>query len=362
MGSAAFAARLLLAAVFIAAGVGKLLDLPGSRRALLGFGVSESLADFGGVALPVVELATAAALLVEPLARWGAVAALVLLAAFTVGIISALARGETPDCHCFGQVHSAPAGRSQLLRNAVLAAMAAFVIAAGPGSTSDIGIATGGSSVAVVLLGASTLLLLVISVHLWRERRRLREHLTAVHRIADAVPPGLGVGALAPGFSILGADGETITLDALRSRGKPVALIFGGPGCGPCSVLVPELQRWRHALAGKLTLGLVGIDTYLRYEEVAGRNGTSIRETYERNPDLAAEADQLHAVFASYRLKATPSAVLVTPDGTIASATVDGRPAIKALIRLAVNRRGAAGLRVQHAPGIRFGAIRQKVK
>jgi thiol-disulfide isomerase/thioredoxin len=236
--------------------------------------------------------------------------------------------------------------------------VSAFVIAAGPGSASDIGIATSGSSDAALLLGASTLLLLVVSLHLWRERRRLREHLTATHRIADTVPPGLRVGQLAPGFSILGADGETITLDELRSRGKPVALIFGEPGCGPCSVLVPELQRWRQALAGDLTLGLVGIDTYLRYEAVAARNGTSIHETYERNPDLAAEADQLHAVFAAYRLRATPSAVLVTPEGTIASATVDGRPAIKALIRLAVNRRGAAGLRVHQPPRIRFGAIR----
>jgi thiol-disulfide isomerase/thioredoxin len=171
-----------------------------------------------------------------------------------------------------------------------------------------------------------------------------------VHATADAVPPGLGVGALAPGFSIPGANGETVSLDDLLSRGKPVALIFAAPGCGPCSVLAPELARWHQAVSGTLTLGLVGMDTYLRYEEVAARNGASVSETYEQHADLAAEADQLNAVFASYRLSATPSAVLVTPEGTIASATVDGRPAIEALIRLALNGRGAAGLRVHHAP------------
>jgi hypothetical protein len=69
---------------------------------------------------------------------------------------------------------------------------------------------------------------------------------------------------------------------------------------------------------------------------------------YERDPVLAEEADELNGVLAAYRLTATPSAVLVTPEGTIASATVDGRLAIEALIRLAVTRRGAPGLRVAH--------------
>jgi uncharacterized membrane protein YphA (DoxX/SURF4 family) len=73
VGGAAFAARLLLAGVFIAAGVGKLLDPSGSRRALRACGVSEPLSGVGAVALPIAELATAAALLVEPSAAWGAV-------------------------------------------------------------------------------------------------------------------------------------------------------------------------------------------------------------------------------------------------------------------------------------------------
>ena len=59
--------------------------------------------------LPAAELATAAALLFAATARWGALAALLLLAAFIFGLTRALRRGETPDCHCFGQVHSEPA-------------------------------------------------------------------------------------------------------------------------------------------------------------------------------------------------------------------------------------------------------------
>src|SRR5205823_5892408 len=41
------------------------------------------------------------------------------------------ARGRRPDCHCFGQLHSAPAGWPTLIRNLVLAAIAGAVVAFG---------------------------------------------------------------------------------------------------------------------------------------------------------------------------------------------------------------------------------------
>src|SRR4051794_4330854 len=123
MGTAALVARLVLAGILVAAGIAKLLDRSGSRRALLDFGVREPLARFGAVALPIAELATAAALLVQPAARWGAVAALVLLVGFAAAIVNALVRGTAPDCHCFGRIHSAPAGRKQVLRDAALGAL-----------------------------------------------------------------------------------------------------------------------------------------------------------------------------------------------------------------------------------------------
>src|SRR4051794_25909295 len=176
-------ARLLLAGVFIVAGVGKLADAPGFRGTLRGFGVAERRARIGAVALPIAELATAAALLVQPWATWGAAAALLLLAAFTGGIVNALARGDTPDCGCFGALHSAPVGRRQVVRNAALAARAVFVLAAGSGAgvTED-----RGSAVIALLLGASACALLAATLQLWRERRGLREELTAARRVAAA--------------------------------------------------------------------------------------------------------------------------------------------------------------------------------
>src|SRR5919107_3979977 len=128
MGTALLIARLLLAGIFLVAGVAKLADRTGSRQAVIDFGLPGALAAPLGILLPLAELAVAAALIPTSTAWWGALGALALLLLFVAGIGANLARGRKPDCRCFGQLHSAPAGWSTLARNAVLAALAAFVV------------------------------------------------------------------------------------------------------------------------------------------------------------------------------------------------------------------------------------------
>ena len=134
MSLALLLARLLLAAVFLVAGIAKLADLAGSRQALCDFGVPAQLSTPLGVLLPLAELAVAVALLLPATAWWGAMGALALLLLFVGGIGYNLARGRQPDCHCFGQLHSAPAGWPTLLRNLVLATIAGLVVVFGRNS------------------------------------------------------------------------------------------------------------------------------------------------------------------------------------------------------------------------------------
>src|SRR5438046_6948455 len=137
-------ARVLLCAVFLVAGLARLADLAGSRQAMRDFGVTSKLADVFGVFFPLAELAVAVALIFPLTVWWGAVGALVLLLIFVAGIGYNLAQGRTPDCHCFGQLHSAPAGWSTLIRNLVLALIAGLVVSfgrttAGPGALDLLG-------------------------------------------------------------------------------------------------------------------------------------------------------------------------------------------------------------------------------
>lgn len=54
--------RLVLAGVFLIAGIGKLADLPGSRQSMARFGIPVRLAGFAGLALPIAEILLAIAL------------------------------------------------------------------------------------------------------------------------------------------------------------------------------------------------------------------------------------------------------------------------------------------------------------
>src|SRR5436853_4710360 len=80
---------------------------------------------------PLAVLSVAVALVPTIMVWWGALGALALLLLFVAGIGFNLARGRQPDCHCFGQLHSAPAGWPTLIRNLVLAAVAGVVVAFG---------------------------------------------------------------------------------------------------------------------------------------------------------------------------------------------------------------------------------------
>src|SRR5580693_3836999 len=133
MNDALVVARLCLAAVFFVAGVAKLADRSGTRQALADFDVPRRLVGPLLLILPAAELAAGTALVFPTTARWGAAGSLVLLALFIVGLTRVLRRGEAPDCHCFGQMHSKPASWTTVARNFALALPAAYVALAGPG-------------------------------------------------------------------------------------------------------------------------------------------------------------------------------------------------------------------------------------
>jgi peroxiredoxin len=352
MDSFLLVARLLLALVFATAGMAKLADREGSRRAIVDFGVPSALAAPLGLLLPLAELAIAATLLPTSTAWWGALGALALLSVFIVGISINLVRGRKPDCHCFGQLHSAPAGWKTLARNGVLAVVAGFVLwegydgGAGPSalswleavSTAQLVVLLGGVLVLALLAGQWTFL-----VHLLRQNGRLLVRLEAVEASLAAngsVAPsqngtpvhqeaeGLPVGTAAPEFSLSGLHSETLTLNALRSSGKPVMMLFTDPGCGPCNAMLPDVGRWQEEHAHKLTLSLISRGEVEENKTKAQEHGLTnvlLQEDWE--------------VSESYQVRGTPSAVLIGTDGKIASPVAGGVEGIRGLLSYAVGER-----------------------
>ena len=345
--------RLLLAVVFLVAGLAKLADLAGSRQALRDFGVPARLANPFGVLLPLAELAVVVALLLPISAWWGGLGSLILLLLFVAGIGYNLAQGRQPDCHCFGQLHSAPAGWPTLMRNLVLAAVAAVILVLGR-ITPQLGVLDWLASLSVsqrieVLVGVVLLALLIgegwVLFQMMSQQGRVLLRLEALEaRLAEAglVPApapatgataGLAVGSPAPSFVLPTLSGETTRLEALRALGKPVVLLFSDPGCGPCSALLPEVGRWQREHATKLVVALIS------------------RGTVEANRPKATEYGLTHVllqkdreVAEAYQASGTPSAVLIRRDGTIGSSLAQGVEAIGALIATALSPAGPGTL------------------
>jgi methylamine dehydrogenase accessory protein MauD len=292
-------------------------------------------------------------------AWWGAVGALALLLLFVAGIGINLAYGRKPDCHCFGQLHSAPAGPTTLARNGALAAVAAFVIWQGRDGAGQSALGwMGGPSAAqlgALILGLVALALIAgqwwFLLHLLRQNGRLLVRVEALEAnlgSGAAVPStngtrqaaGLPVGSQAPPFSLEGLHGETLTLESLRSSGKPVMLLFTDPNCGPCNAMLPEIGRWQEEHAEKLTVSLISRGKPEENRAKTGEHGLG--------KVLLQKGGEVSEV---YRVGGTPSAVLVQPDGTIGSAVVGGAEAIGALVAHAVGERAQLPLHHPQAQG-----------
>jgi thiol-disulfide isomerase/thioredoxin len=337
MSTALLCARVLLAAVFGVASATKLADIRRSRAAVAGFGVPERLASALGTLLPLAELAIAVALLPAESARVGALGAVALLSVFVVAIARSMMRGEAPDCHCFGQLHSEPAGARTLARNVALAAVAAFVVVegwsdAGPSGTAWIG-RLGGTG-AVALAGGLALGVLA-AVTAWALLALLRQNgrmLLRIEELEARLDPagsqpsteahhGLPLGALAPAFSLQGLYGESVTLESLISAEAPVMLLFTDPNCGPCNALMPQISDWQRELAGELSIAVL-----------THGSPRDSRAKVREHGIVSVWLDHGLTVYDAYRAAGTPGAVLIDGQGRIASDVVAGAQAIADLV------------------------------
>lgn len=127
-----FFVRALLAVVFGTAAFGKATQLGVFADSLRNIGpqlFATQLRCLAGATVVVAAEATVCVLLVVPATSVAGLGlALVLLVAFGAAIASVVRRGATAPCHCFG-AEGSPLSSSHLLRNGLLAAIAAAGIA-----------------------------------------------------------------------------------------------------------------------------------------------------------------------------------------------------------------------------------------
>ena len=337
-------ARLFLALVFGVAGIAKVADRRGSRRSLIEFGVPERLAAPLSLALPFVEILVALALLPRASAWWGAIGALALFLSFTAGIAVNLARGQSPDCRCFGQLHSAPVSWTTLGRNLALVAIAGLVVFAGSDNTGLSAVSwlndLKASEAVNLVLGTAGIGLLIAAVVLLKKTlgqqqtllKRIEAIKTSLDEEFDLMPvqrkeavrleEGLPIGALAPKFSLATVDGDRVSLDNLLAEGKYLLLLFVGPNCWGCKSLLPAAMAWQRDYDDRLNIAVLSDGSLKQIQASMAK--------YEINTLLL---DENSAIARDYQSAWTPAAVVIGPDGRIATHLTFGDHAVRKLVR-----------------------------
>ena len=373
MDTVTLVAALTMSVVFGLAGITKLLDLEGTRTAVRAFGAPVAIVPVIALVLPLVELAVAVSLLAPTTRVVAAAGALGLLALFSVVIAVNLARGKKPECHCFGQLHSAPTGWKTLARNGLLGSIAAGLLVAtrndaGPSPWGWVA-ARNATELALIVgvIGAVTLILAIGAsfLALTRAYGRVLLRLEATEKAlqdagieiaTDAAAGmselGLDPGSPAPQFAIQLTNAEPVTRDELLAPGLPLLLVFTSPGCGPCHALLPAVARWQRELDGRLTVAVASAG---EPEAIRGQ---------EIEHDLAAMlVDTDLSLSEKYLTTGTPSAVLIAPDGTIASYVAAGSQEIEALVDRVVTAPAGEGLPVgSPAPKLELRGIEGAVE
>ena len=326
------AARVVLTLVLAAAAVSKLSSRAETETAAAGLGVSRRLARPISYALAPAEVALAALLLPGVTAYAAAIGALLLLAAFTVLIVSNIRRGNRPTCACFGANSDEPISSKTVVRNAALVCIAGLPVLAGPGSNHGVlsvattHVANAGIAATLAALGLVMIVQTAAIAALYARRKPISDASAHAHSreasSAFASPIGAGwpPGTRAPTFSVESVDGLRVSLADLLRRERPILLLFTDPSCGPCNALLPEVAEWQDQYADLLTIVILSSGTL--DENRVKRDALGLRDVLVQGATEVGEA---------FRYQGTPGAVFIGRDGRIGSRIASGAGPIRSL-------------------------------
>jgi thiol-disulfide isomerase/thioredoxin len=133
-------------------------------------------------------------------------------------------------------------------------------------------------------------------------------------------PPPM-IGERAPAFALETLDGGCASLASLLAPGKPLLLVFTHPRCGPCYELLPDIAGWQRVYGDRLTIALVS----------GGARETNLAMTAEYGISLVL-LQQEQEVADALGISQLSAALLITPDGRIATEPRYGANALRQLV------------------------------
>ncbi|NHZ83473.1 hypothetical protein F2P44_30025 [Massilia sp. CCM 8695] len=321
--------------VMTLAGVSKFGHAGETASSMREFGLPARLAQWTAPALPAAELGIAACLLTPGLAWAGALAATLFMALVTMLVTAALLQDKHPSCNCFGQVRAAPVSWGVALRSLLLTLCAAYLLWDGRARLDHGLLAETGKLGAAMLASLAVACIVVLqgwlSLNLVRQQGRLLLKIDNLElRLAAAGIPasqsapltGPLPGSPAPAFSAVTLAEMPVSSTALLGDGTPTLLLFVSADCAPCQNLLAGLLAWRAAHPSQERLVTVTSGTaQANRDKLGGLIGGDA---------LLQEEREINALFG---VMATPSALLIGADGSIAAPMAIGKDQIMALVQ-----------------------------
>lgn len=131
----------------------------------------------------------------------------------------------------------------------------------------------------------------------------------------------VGVGSMAPQFTLTTFDGKTINTNDLR--GQVVVVNFWASWCKPCEQEASELQQAYQDYKGQgvVFIGVNYVDT--APEALDYLNRYSI--TYPNGPDLGTRVSQ------AYRIRGVPETYVMGPNGKLTGVMIGPYPSLQAI-------------------------------
>lgn len=234
----------ILVACFAIAATSKIQDFTTFHLSLTTFGIPNVLHRPAAIATIGVEALIVLMLVTLPV-RWGGMLSLLLLSTFVAVSLSALRRGHTPECQCFGNLSGHSIGRGTFIRNAALIGLSAVLLFE-PRTIVSILNTTPGTEIALAtVILTNTALAIVLIMVLQRYGESLRK-LDVFGLIDPTSPPPTGppIGHTVPELLLSSHENtppESLVNTLVENQSEFLVLL--STSCGGCDELIPVLER-----------------------------------------------------------------------------------------------------------------------
>ncbi len=142
-----------------------------------------------------------------------------------------------------------------------------------------------------------------------------------VSNLMEFQPTPLGVGEVAPDFTLASSDGNDVKLSDLR--GQVVVLDFWATWCGPCKMGLPLLEQfYTWTQDSEQQIKVFAVNVWERAPSVDDRKAVAMKYWEAQEFTMPTLFDLEGSIVSEYGVSGIPTTYIIAPDGTVSAVHV----------------------------------------